>query len=110
MTSTELPLWGIILTVGLGTFLLRLSFVHWFGGRETPPIVGQVLRHVPAAVLCALIVPAVLFRDGQAALSLGNERLLAALAAGVVAARTRNVVLTIVVGMGSLWALQSFLS
>ena len=62
---------------------------------------------MPAAVLCALIVPAALARaeDGTAR----PERAIALGVAALVAARTRNVVLTIATGMGALWIAQGLL-
>jgi len=61
---------------------------------------------VPAAVLSAIIAPELLMPGGTFNLSLGNERLLAGLVAVLVAWRTRNVLLTVGVGMGVLWVLQ----
>jgi branched chain amino acid efflux pump len=64
---------------------------------------------VPPAVLSAIIFPEVLVRDGAPDLQLGNARLVAGLVAAFVAWRTRNVVLTIAVGMAALWTAQAFL-
>ncbi|MBF8282806.1 MAG: Branched-chain amino acid transport, partial [Anaerolineales bacterium] len=46
---------------------------------------------------------------GALDLSLGNARLLAGGLAMLVAWRTKNVLLTIAVGMGALWILQAIL-
>ena len=66
----------------------------------------QALRFVPPAVLTAIIFPELLMPSGQLDLSLGNARLFAGAAAVLVAWRTRNAVLTIVIGMLVLWVLQ----
>jgi len=103
-------LWAVILAAGVGTYFLRLSFIPLFGRFEqVPPRVERVLRLVPAAVLAALVFPAIFAPDGQVALSIDNARLLAGAIAGVVAWRTENMVATIVVGMGTLWALGAVL-
>jgi branched-subunit amino acid transport protein len=69
-----------------------------------PPRLERALRYVPAAVLAALVVPAVVAADGSPTL-LGNDRLLAGAAAALVAWRTESVLATIVVGMVALVAL-----
>jgi branched-subunit amino acid transport protein len=72
-----------------------------------PPLLARALRHVPAAMLTAIVVPAIVFAaPGVLRLGLGNVKLIAALMAGIVAWRWRNTLLTIGVGMGALWLLQ----
>ena len=95
-------LWLTLLAIGLGTFLIRFSFIWIFGQGEVRPAVQRVLRFVPPAVLAALVLPAVVFPQ-QAPFSLENPRLWAGLVAAAVAWRTRSVLLTIAVGMVSLW-------
>jgi branched-subunit amino acid transport protein len=100
--------WWLIFWIALGTFLLRLSFVLVIGHLTMPPAAHRLLRFVPAAVLSALIFPALLFRNGALELGATNERLLAGGLAAVVAVRTKNVVLTIAAGMIALWILSAF--
>jgi branched-subunit amino acid transport protein len=76
---------------------------------EIPWRVRQALRFVPPAVLSAIIFPELLWPHGALDISLSNVRLLAGLLAALVAWRTRNVLLTIAVGMGALWILQAIL-
>ena len=92
---------------GLLTFLTRLSFIALLGRFETPPRLARALRFVPPAILSAVIVPELVLRQGALALSPGNERLVAGLAAAPVAWLTKNVLATIAVGMAVLWALQA---
>src|SRR5947199_7362322 len=99
-------LW-LILAIGLGTYLMRLSFILLLGRRPLPAAVWQVLRLVPPAVLSALIVPALLLPGGQLDLTTGNARLLAGLLAALVAWRTKNVLLTLGTGLGGLLLLQA---
>ena len=95
--------WTVIALVGVGTFLIRLSFFVLFEYLETvPESLERALRVVPAAVLAALVAPAVVVVDGSPAVSPGNERLLAAGLAVVVAWRTESVLATIVAGMVTL--------
>jgi branched-subunit amino acid transport protein len=99
-------LWVLLLAMGAVTFLIRLSAIGLLGGAEIPPLVRRALRFVPPAVLSAIIFPELLRPSGALDISLGNLRLLAGLLAALVAWRTKNVVLTIAVGMAALWALQ----
>ena len=103
-------IWLIMLLGGILTFTTRSSFIFFVGEREINPQVKQALRFVPPAVLTAIIFPELLLPGGQLDISLGNARLLAGAAAILVAWRTRNAVLTIVVGMLVLWVLQWFLA
>jgi branched-subunit amino acid transport protein len=65
------------------------------------------LRLVPAVVFPALLAPALLFRDGMLAVSLGNGRLIAGIMAVIVARSTKNLPLTVVLGMTTLCILQA---
>ena len=95
---------------GLLTFLTRLSFIALLGKTDVPKVVVRALRFVPPAVLSAIVASEVLVRDGAVDLSAGNPRLLAAAVATGVALVTRNVFLTIGVGMAALWTLQAVLA
>ena len=95
-------LWLTMLVIGVGTFLIRFSFIWYFGRGQLRPEIQRILRFVPAAVLSALIVPS-FFISQQAGIALGNPRLWAGLVAAAVAWRARNVLLTISAGMATLW-------
>jgi branched-subunit amino acid transport protein len=102
-----LALWLVVAGMGVVTFALRFSFIALLSRMEMPRLLRRALPLVPAAVLAALIVPAVLYEGGTLDLSLGNERMVAGAVAVLVAWRTRSVVLTIGAGMGVLWLLQT---
>ena len=107
MDGNALRLWFIVLCVGSITFMLRFSFVVWFGQREMPDVLKRALRFVPVSIFTAVMVPQVLATTGTVDVSLSNTRLWAALIALLVAWRTRNVLATVVVGMIALVVLQS---
>ncbi len=102
-----MSLWLTMLVAGLATYGIRLSFIQLFGKRDISPWLKCTLRFVPPAVLTAIVFPELLLRNGAVYLSLGNARLLAGLLAIAVAWRTKNAVLTILVGMIALWVLQA---
>lgn len=95
----------VLIFGGLLTFATRLSFIALLGRFEPPEIVTRALRYVPPAVLSAIIFPEVLLRDGALVTPWANPRLIAGLIAAFVAWRTRNVLLTIAIGMLAFWAL-----
>ena len=99
----------VLTIVGMGviTYAIRVSLFLLPEGAQLPERLLRALRYVPAAVLSAIIAPELLMPGGAFDLSLGNERLLAGLVAILVAWRTRNVLLTVIAGMGVLWALQA---
>jgi branched-subunit amino acid transport protein len=100
-------LWAVIVGMTVITFVERFSFIGLLSGRQLPVLLRRALRFVPPAALSAIIVPDLLYRGGQLADLLSNERLLAALIATIVAFRTKSVLLTIGAGMAMLWLLQA---
>ncbi len=97
-----MSLWLIMLAVGALTFAIRLSFILLWGQIEVPGWLQRALRFVPPAVLTAIIFPELLMPAGVVDVSFSNTRLVAGLLAAIVVWRTRNIVLTILVGMGVL--------
>lgn len=102
-------LWLIIIGMGVVTFGTRLTPIVLLGRFEIPLLMQRALRFVPPAVLTAIIVPELLYRNNQIDVSLTNLRLLAGLIAIVVAWRTKNALITIGVGMIALWVLSVLL-
>ena len=87
MTKAQL-IWLVIVVVGAVNYAARLSFIAFFARRDIPPLLAEALKHVPAAMLTAIVVPAVVFASpGTLDASLSNPRVLAALVAGVIADR-----------------------
>ncbi|WP_435318016.1 AzlD domain-containing protein [Haloarchaeobius sp. TZWSO28] len=108
MTSYDsATVWAVILVAGLGTFAIRLSFIMLLGRiQDVPDRVESVLRLVPAAVLAALVVPAIVSLEASAGgfgLAYDPAKVVAATVAAGVAWRTEDVLATIAVGMVTLW-------
>jgi branched chain amino acid efflux pump len=102
-----LSIWLFFIVLAIGTFALRLSFIYLFGKVDMPVWLRRALRFVPASVLAALVFPALAYPNGMLDLSLDNVRLLAGIGGALVAWRTKNVMLTILVGMVLFWVLQA---
>jgi len=100
-------LWISLVTIGLLTFGLRLVFIALAGRVSMPAWFERGLRFVPVAALTAILVPEVLKPAGTLDISAGNPRLLAGVLAVLVAWRTKNVLLTIGVGLAALLILQA---
>jgi len=91
--------------IGLLTCLMRLAFL-WPSARAlVPRRIEEALRFVPPAALTALIVPDLLRQSGFFLPSVDIARFVAALVALVVAWRTRRIVVTLILGMATLWLL-----
>ena len=105
-TTSTTTIWLVIVLAGVGTYLIRPSFIGAWGRFETiPPIVTRALSLVPAAVMAALVLPGLFYAEGD--FDVWNARLLAGIVAAVVAIRFRNVLATLAAGMTTLWILQA---
>lgn len=106
MTAPDATVWAAVALAGVGTYALRASFLFLFEYLGTVPArVETALGMVPAAVLSALVVPAILAPDGTVVVVVGNGRLVAGVAAALVAWYTENILATIVVGLAVLMGL-----
>ncbi len=101
--------WIIIVVLTVGTFLLRSLPIWLYGRTPMPTWVERLLRYVPAAALTALVVPGSLYIKDAGIYELAPARIVAALAALVVAVRTKNVIATMISGMVVLWVGQALL-
>ena len=102
-------LWLIVAGMVAVTYSARLLIMAWLGHGTLPDGMQGALKYVPPSVLAAIIFPALLMPQGTLNVSPGNLRLMAGIVAALVAWRTRNVLLSIGVGMVLLWLLQALL-
>lgn len=84
----------------LVTFLIRYPLLAMSGRITLPPRLLQALNYVPPAVLTAIVVPTVLVEDNSLWLGVNNPRLVGALVALGIGLWRKNLLLTILVGMG----------
>jgi len=97
--------WLLTLGLGIGTYLIRFSFLGLLGGRALPDWALVHLKYVGVAIFPAMITPLVLWpaaTDGQ----FDPARLIAAAAAFAIGMRF-SVLGAIIAGMGSLYLLQA---
>ena len=103
----SMMLWGLILTCGLFTFLTRFLPLAGLLPEKLPPIIKRAMHYVPVAVLTPIIIDSVFLPTKEVAL-FNNMLIPAALLALVANVVTGRVIVTIVVGMTSLWTLEYF--
>jgi len=89
--------WLVVAALGIGTYLIRLSFLGMIGDRPLPPFVLKVLRYTPVAVLPGMVAPIVLTQTET-----GTDWGLVAAALGTlgVGVRTKNLYAAVAVGTG----------
>ena len=104
MTDT-VRLWVTIVLAGAGTLVARISFLGVAHRIADPPVrVQRVLRMIPPAALAALVLPALVRPDGD--FDLTQPRFFAGVIATAVAFKTKNVLVTLVVGMAAVVIFQ----
>jgi branched-subunit amino acid transport protein len=97
MQASDLTIWVIIVVLGIGTFLLRWSFLGALGDRELPGWFMRMLRYTPVAVLPALVAPLVVWPAATGGAP-DPARMAAAAATVAIGVLTRNVMLAILAG------------
>lgn len=103
MNFSSAEIWLIIIIMGIGTFLIRFSFLGLIGNRPMPAFVLRLLRYTPMAVLPGMVAPLVLWpaaTDGQT----DPIRLIAAFAAVAIGIWTRSVIWAILGGISTFYA------
>ncbi len=102
MNYSNAEIWIVIIGLGAGTYLIRLSFLGPLGRANLPAYVLRLLRYTPVAVIPALVAPLVLWpaaTGGQP----DAARILAALAATALGVWTKNVIVAIFGGAAVLY-------
>jgi branched-subunit amino acid transport protein len=99
--------WLLVAAMALVTFSIRYSLLAFSGRIQLSPTLVRALGYVPPVVLTAIVVPAVVFPDGET-LWLGweNARLVGAIASVSLALWRKNLLLTIAGGMATFWGWQ----
>lgn len=93
------------IVVGIGTYMARSVFILALAKRRIPDPVLLSLQFVAPAVLAALIVALLTGDDGN--VDIGIPEIAAFIAGGAVAYKTRNHILTLVVGMTVFWVMSA---
>lgn len=101
---TDSYIWITILVLGVGTYLIRFSFLGLIGGKNLPEWALRHLRYTAVAVLPGLVAPLVLWPAATGG-EVDPARLSAALVTFGVGLLTRNVIAAILSGGVTLFAM-----
>jgi branched-subunit amino acid transport protein len=96
-------LWLVMVVLGLGTYLIRFSFLGGLGSRSLPGWMIRGLRFTAVAMLPALVAPGVLWpaaTGGQP----DAARMLAALVTVAAGILSRSMIAAILCGAATLYA------
>lgn len=104
MTIDPATFWVVLPALGLGTFMIRFSFLGLLGNRPLPHGLRRALRYTAVGILPGLVAPAVLWPP-----AMGGEtdpaRLAAACVTLAVGIATRSVIGAILAGGVTLYAM-----
>lgn len=106
--STPLLL-GLICGIGGLTFLYRYAMIGLLVGRNLPAWLHALCRYIAPASFAAMTASALFIQHEQVVFSLTAPKPWAALVAALVAWRSGNVLVTLAVGMATLYALKALL-
>lgn len=90
------------------TYLPRMLPLVLLSKFELPNSLLKWLSYIPVAVLSALLFPGLLISDGKLAIHLKNKNLIAAIPCFIIAVKTKNLFLTVLIGIVSMFILQNF--
>jgi len=99
----------LFLAMGAVTYLPRMLPLVLLSRRQLPAWLGEWLEMIPAAILSALIAPALFTQASPRLVVLGKPELWAALPTLLFALKTRSLAGTVLVGMVCYWGLRLFL-
>lgn len=102
MDYTDAEIWGLIAAIGVGTYLIRFSFLGLLGGRDLPPFALRLLRYTPVAVIPGLVAPLVVWPAATSGAP-DPARMIAALVTLAVGWRTKSLLAGIGAGAAALY-------
>ncbi len=98
----------IVIGMGLVTFIPRWAPLFFLAKRNLPSWFVEWLDLIPAAILSALLLPALITGGEPRHLDILRPELLAAIPTFVFALKTKSLGGTVVVGMGLFWLIGKF--
>jgi branched-subunit amino acid transport protein len=100
----------LVLGMGLVTYLPRCVPLIFLSRRSLPEWLRQWLKFIPAAVLSALILPALVTAGDPRHLDVFQPALLVSIPTLIFARKTRSLAGTVIIGMTLFWAAGRFCS
>ena len=100
----------LISGMAIATFAIRYLMFGASSRITLSPALLRALRYVPPVVLTAIVVPEVLLTNSALNIGYANPRLVGAIAAILISSLTKNLLLTIVIGMATFFSWQAALT
>ena len=102
MSYSTIAIWTIIIAIGIGTYLIRFSFIGTIGRARLPVWAMRLLRYTPVAVIPGLIAPMVLWPTATSG-EPDPARIAAAFVAALLGIMTKNVIVAVLGGAATLY-------
>ena len=99
----------IIIGMSLVTYIPRMLPLVVLSKFDLPPLFLQWLKYIPVAVLSALLAPGVLVVNGHLSLGLNNKYFLASIPCFIIGFWTKNLFITVLVGIVSMFIAKQFI-
>ncbi len=90
-----------IFITGVGTYLMRGSFIFLLAERQFPPLAVRTLTYVAPAVMGALVMSMLTTPEGS--IQIGIPEFAGLAAAAILAGMTRNHIVTLTGGLSIFW-------
>jgi branched-subunit amino acid transport protein len=100
----------LVLGMGIVTYLPRWIPLIFLSNRRLPEWLRQWLDFIPAAILSALILPALVTTGEPRQLNLFQPALLVSIPTFIFAWKTRSLAGTVITGMALFWGAQKVFS
>lgn len=100
----------ILIGMGVVTYIPRWLPLFLFSRRSLPPWLTEWLDFIPAAILSALILPAILTEGDPRHLQLFRPEFWVTIPTLMVAIKTRSLAGTVLTGMGLFWLFPKLFS
>lgn len=98
----------IVLGMALVTYIPRMLPLTLLAKKRIPWRLQRFLSYIPVAVLSALLIPSVLVVESKISMGPSNPMALATLIALPVALKTKNMFITVILGMALVALIQYF--
>ncbi|AYO31237.1 AzlD domain-containing protein [Biomaibacter acetigenes] len=89
----------LIVGMGIVTYLPRMMPATVLSRKQLPELLIRFLNYIPAAVLSALFFPSVLVTGHEINIGMSNPLFITSLLTFPIAYKTKNMFLTVIIGM-----------
>jgi branched-subunit amino acid transport protein len=95
--------------MGLATYLTRVIFLVGSKNLEIPKVIHRSLKYIPVSILATLIFPGIFMPNGKLGFAITNPYIGAAIVTIIVVLTSKNSIISIIMGIGSLLLFRFFI-